>query len=344
MSAIEVVDAVKSFGPLPVLDRVDLSVPEGSLTAILGSSGSGKTTLLRIIAGFEQLDAGAVTIDGQLVDNARHTVHAQHRGVGYVPQDGALFPHLTAAGNVGFGLRRRDRGRALELLDLVGLGGLGGRHPHELSGGQQQRVALARALAIRPRVVLLDEPFASLDASLRSAVRRDVARILADAGTTTIIVTHDQDEALSMADQVAVLSGGRMLASAPPRELYAAPPNEQTANQLGEVNLLPASFSDEVAQCALGAVSVPGAPPATHGTLVVRPEQLAVYEKQTAAAVPAHVIQFEYYGHDCLARLRLDNADGTSLAARLAGQRRLRPGQPVWVKAEGPAFALPASA
>ncbi len=214
MSAIELRGVVKSFGATPVLSEVELTVPDASITAVLGVSGSGKTTLLRLIAGFDELDAGTIAIGGRVLDDGQRSVNPQYRGIGYVPQDGALFPHLTALGNVGFGLARRERASALDLLELVGLAGLERRYPHQLSGGQQQRVALARALAIRPRVMLLDEPFSSLDAPLRAGLRRDVAKILADAATTTVLVTHDQQEARALADRIAVLDGGRMLAHA----------------------------------------------------------------------------------------------------------------------------------
>jgi iron(III) transport system ATP-binding protein len=214
MSAIELRGVAKSFGATPVLSDVELTIPEGSVTAVLGVSGSGKTTLLRLIAGFERIDAGTIAIGGRMLDDGRRSIGPQHRGVGYVPQDGALFPHLTALGNVAFGLARRERSAARDLLELVGLAGLERRFPHQLSGGQQQRVALARALAIRPRVMLLDEPFSSLDAPLRAGLRRDVAKILAGAATTTVLVTHDQREARALADRIAVLEDGCMLAHA----------------------------------------------------------------------------------------------------------------------------------
>ncbi len=212
MSAIELHAVSKSFGPTAVLRGVDLTVPDGSITAVLGVSGSGKTTLLRLIAGFEALDSGTIAIGERVFDDGRHSVSPQFRGVGYVPQDGALFPHMTALGNVAFGLPRRERGAARELLELVGLAGLERRYPHQLSGGQQQRVALARALAIRPRVMLLDEPFSSLDAPLRAGLRRDVAKILADSAATTVLVTHDRDEVRELADRTAVLEDGRIVA------------------------------------------------------------------------------------------------------------------------------------
>ena len=213
----------KHFGSTPVLDDVDLTVPDASITAVLGASGSGKTTLLRLIAGLDRVDTGWITIGGRVVDDGDISVDAQHRGVGYVPQDGALFPHLTVAGNIGFGIPRSERARVADLVEMVGLEGLAGRYPHQLSGGQQ-RVALARALAIRPSVVLLDEPFSSLDASLRAGLRRDVARVLTSTGTTTVLVTHDQDEALAMADHIAVLQDGRVVAAAEPATFAIASP------------------------------------------------------------------------------------------------------------------------
>jgi iron(III) transport system ATP-binding protein len=180
MSAIELRSAAKRFGETVVLAGLDLTVPTGSITAVLGASGSGKTTLLRLIAGFERLDSGSLKIGDRIVDDGSRSTPAQHRGVGYVPQDGALFPHLTVRGNIGFGLSRSERGRIAGLLELIGLAEQHKRFPHQLSGGQQQRVALARALAIEPAVVLLDEPFSALDASLRDGLRRDVMRILSE--------------------------------------------------------------------------------------------------------------------------------------------------------------------
>src|SRR5580692_5618650 len=225
MTQLVVTGLHKAFGDHPVLTGLDLEVPAGSLTAILGPSGSGKTTLLRVLAGFERGDAGTVTIGGSVVDGPDAHLAPERRQIGYVPQEGSLFPHLTVAANIGFGLPARQRkGPAIaELLDAVGLAGLGERYPHQLSGGQQQRVALARALAIRPRVVLLDEPFSSLDAGLRASVRGDVRAVLRERGTTAVLVTHDQDEALSFADRVAVLREGRIVQEGNPDEVYRQP-------------------------------------------------------------------------------------------------------------------------
>jgi len=235
----------KTFGAQVVLAGLDLEVPAGSLTAILGPSGSGKTTLLRLLAGFERADTGTIGIGGVLVDGPGAYLPPERRRIGYVPQEGSLFPHLTVAGNVGFGLAARKHGAGQRrggkvdgLLETVGLGGFGRRYPHQLSGGQQQRVALARALAIEPALVLMDEPFASLDAHLRAAVRADVQAIFRAAGTTAILVTHDQDEALSMADRVAVLRAGQIAQCAPPQELYIRPADPHLARFIGEANLL----------------------------------------------------------------------------------------------------------
>ena len=218
MSGFEITDLHKSFGAQQVLGGLQLVAEAGSFTAVLGTSGSGKTTLLRLLAGFDRPDRGTIAIGGLVVDDETRHLAPEQRRIGYVPQEGTLFPHLSVEGNIGFGLDRGNRrARVAELLELVGLVGLGRRYPHQLSGGQQQRVALARALAIEPELVLLDEPFASLDTSLRASVRDEVRMILRASGTTAVLVTHDQDEALSLADRVAVLRHGAIAQYAPPR-------------------------------------------------------------------------------------------------------------------------------
>ena len=241
MSALEVTDVWKSYAATPVLRGVSLSVANSTLTAILGASGAGKSTLLRVVAGFEAADAGEVSLGGVLTDDGRRRVPPERRRIGYVPQDGALFPHLTVRANAAFALPRRERhgGFVNEMLDLVGLADFGRRYPHELSGGQQQRVAIARALASRPKLVLLDEPFAALDASLRSSVRADVLGALRATDTAGVLVTHDQDEALSCADTVAVLHDGVILQVGEPRSVYSTPADPWTAAFLGTANLLP---------------------------------------------------------------------------------------------------------
>ena len=225
MSALRVTDVWKSYAATAVLRGVSLSVGDSSLTAILGASGAGKSTLLRVVAGFEAADAGTVALGGAVTDDGRRRVPPERRHIGYVPQDGALFPHLTVRANAAFALPRRERQGAFvnEMLDLVGLANFGRRYPHELSGGQQQRVAIARALASRPKLVLLDEPFAALDASLRSSVRADVLGALRATGTAGVLVTHDQDEALTMSDRIAVMNGGVVEQCGTPEDVYERP-------------------------------------------------------------------------------------------------------------------------
>jgi iron(III) transport system ATP-binding protein len=343
MSAIELRGVCKSFGAVRVLGDVELTVTGGSITAVLGASGSGKTTMLRLIAGFEQLDSGTIAIGGQTLDDGRRSVRPQQRGVGYVPQDGALFPHLTVAGNVGFGLARGQRAEKVrELLELVGLEGLERRYPHELSGGQQQRVALARALAIEPNVVLLDEPFSSLDASLRAELGRDVAAILRARASTAVLVTHDQGEALALAEEIAVLKDGRVLARDTPRALYRDPPDLLAAGAIGEANILAAEVRGERASCALGEVSLyrnGNGRLAGAARLLLRPEQLTLQLEATGGAAYARVLELRYHGHDALVRLALEHPDRETLLARVPGDMALEPGQEVWVRASGPAHA-----
>jgi iron(III) transport system ATP-binding protein len=358
MRQLAVTGLHKAFGTHPVLTGVDLDVPAGSLTAILGPSGSGKTTLLRLLAGFEHADAGTITIGERIVDGPGSAhVPPERRKIGYVPQEGALFPHLTVAANVGFGLppRQRRGGRTEELLEAVGLAGLGGRYPHQLSGGQQQRVALARALAIRPEVVLLDEPFAALDAHMRASVRADVQRICRAAGTTAMLVTHDQDEALSMADRVAVLRDGRILQYAAPQELYMRPADPALARFIGDANLLEGHVADaKSVDTILGRLKLesPEAVSAVAGpvTVLVRPEQLEILEQQPGTAAAAsgaladclsgHVIACQYYGHDAVVRVRPDaEPGGQDVIVRTSGGPQLPAGSPVFVRARGPVIA-----
>ncbi|MGB8408061.1 MAG: ABC transporter ATP-binding protein [Mycobacterium sp.] len=333
MNAIAVQGARKFYGRTLVLDGIDLTVPAGSITAILGASGSGKTTLLRSIAGFEQLDSGRIVIADKVVDDGSSVLHAQHRGVGYVPQDGGLFPHLRVRANIAFGLRRGDRGRVAELVSMLGLDGLENRFPHELSGGQRQRVALARALAPKPAVVLLDEPFASLDAALRVNLRQYVARVLRDVGATAIVVTHDRDEALTMADQIAVLRNGRIAGVGGPRSLYAEPPDEHVARFLGPANLLPAKVIAGQLHCQV---------PITHGalnlddgayTLLLRPEHLTVAYRPDSEGAQATVVAVDYRGGSSELTLDVDGAPATELVAEVSGDDEVAVGQRVWVSA-----------
>jgi iron(III) transport system ATP-binding protein len=336
----------KAFGDHPVLRGVDLTVPDGAFAAVLGASGSGKTTLLRILAGFERPDRGVVAVGGVILDDDRHHLRAERRHVGYVPQEGSLFPHLTVAGNVGFGLRGRE-GRETEvaaLLERVGLSGLGRRYPHQLSGGQQQRVALARALAVRPRIVLLDEPFASLDAGLRATVRADVRAALQGSGATAVLVTHDQEEALSIADLVAVIRGGVLAQVAAPRDLYESPIDPDLASFVGEANLIEGTSYGSTAQTPLGWLELrDGSRPARQRiTVLVRPEQLRVSPPGAGGpGVAARVVETGFHGHDALVRLVTGDAAATPLVARVVGAMRLAPGATVTLKVEGKVHCWP---
>jgi iron(III) transport system ATP-binding protein len=308
----------KSFAGVGVLAGVDLHVPTGSLTAVLGPSGCGKTTLLRLVAGFAEPDGGTIEFGEETVFGPGRSVPSRRRRVGYVAQEGALFPHLSVAANISFGLPRRERRdaeRVAELLDLVGMPTtLARRYPHELSGGQQQRVALARALAPGPSVVLLDEPFSALDAGLRESTRRAVRAALRASKATSILVTHDQAEALSLADQVGVMRDGRLAQLGSPTEVYGAPVDPDAATFLGEAVLLPATVRDGRAECALGSVPVALSGLEGQARVLLRPEQLRL----SATGVPARIRDVSYFGHDASVRLDL-LPDGVSVIARVAG-------------------------
>jgi iron(III) transport system ATP-binding protein len=363
MRQVAVNGLYKAFGTHPVLTGVDLEVPAGSLTAILGPSGSGKTTLLRLLAGFERADVGTISIGDSLVDGPGVYVAPERRRIGYVPQEGSLFPHLTVEANVGFGLAARDRraGRAASMLEMVGLAGLGPRYPHQLSGGQQQRVALARALAIEPAVVLLDEPFASLDAHLRASVRADVQDIFRRAGTTAVLVTHDQDEALSVADRVAALRDGTIAQYAAPEDLYCRPVDPGLASFVGEANLLEGVLSGAVVKTLLGNLPLDPAAPALgtadQVTVLIRPEHIELAPADhplapdalpapdgapTADGLPGRVTSYGYHGHDAVLHVQPDRApDDRTLVVRIIGGPHLPVGSPVTLRARGPDFAWP---
>ncbi|MBD0422714.1 ABC transporter ATP-binding protein [Streptomyces sp. TRM S81-3] len=347
MAELRVTAVHKSFGPVRALRGADLTVRSGTLMAVLGPSGSGKTTLLRCIAGFEPVDAGEIRLDGQQIAASGRTVRPERRRIAVVPQEGALFPHLPVRGNVAYGLDRHSRrtGRVESVLALVGLAGFEDRMPHHLSGGQQQRVAVARALAPHPRVVLLDEPFSALDAALRTAVRQDVRRALRADGATAVLVTHDQAEALSVADEVAVMHDGRIVQSGPPDLVYSAPADPWVAGFVGEAVWLPAEMTGDRAHTPLGPVPVVATgdrPPAMAGQVLLRPEQIEVVVPVARAAVTATVVGHDFQGHDALLALRL--ADGTPVVARIFDPASLPHvmGGEVGLRVRGAARAFPA--
>jgi iron(III) transport system ATP-binding protein len=300
----------KRFDDAGALDRFTLEVPRGSILGLLGPSGCGKTTALRIIAGFEVPDSGSVSIEGEEVVGPGRWTPPEGRRVGMVFQDYALFPHLTVAGNIEYGLGADQKARVDDVLDLVGLRGLGARMPHELSGGEQQRVALARALAPEPRVILLDEPFSNLDAALRDRVRREVRAILVEARTSAVFVTHDQEEALAMSDQVAVMRDGAILQVASPHEVYLHPVDCWVARFLGEGELVPGTARGDQVETLLGTFRLAEE---THGPVevIIRPEAVRLVSDEYGLA---RVVDREFYGHDQLITLEL--ADGRRLLSR----------------------------
>jgi iron(III) transport system ATP-binding protein len=276
MSLLSLTSVSKRYGEERALDKATLSVARGTLTAIVGASGSGKTTLLRLIAGFEIPDGGSIMFDDLQFAGPLRIVPPHRRGIGLVSQEGALFPHLSVGGNIGFGLESRsDAAQIAALLNAVELDpSIRTRMPHELSGGQQQRVALARALARRPKLMLLDEPFSALDAGLRANMREMVKRRLQAEGVTGILVTHDQQEALSFADQLAVLEEGHVVQAGSPRELYLQPRTEMLARFLGDALIIDGMSRGGEIETPLGRVRVARATPDGAARVMLRPEQV----------------------------------------------------------------------
>ncbi|WP_137991400.1 ABC transporter ATP-binding protein [Streptomyces vilmorinianum] len=345
MTDLQISGVTKAYGSdgAAVLNGLDLTVPGGSFAALLGPSGCGKTTLLRIIAGFLRADAGTVTVGGRTLTGPGVHVPPESRRIGIVPQEGALFPHLSVARNVAFGLSGTDRStrrhRTEEMLDLVGLGGYGERMPHELSGGQQQRVALARALAPEPELVLLDEPFNALDSALRAGVRADVRSALRATGATALLVTHDQQEALSTADLVAVVRDGRVAQCATPQELYRSPADPWVAGFVGDAVLLPGTAAGGAADTALGRLPLTGEGAPDRGTVLLRPEQLRLVAPESA---PAHgtVTEVSFYGHDAMVSVAVDGL-ATPVDVRVVGTATVRPGDRTGITVTGTATLHP---
>jgi iron(III) transport system ATP-binding protein len=343
MTLLHLENISKRYAQVRALDAVSLSVGPGSRTAVVGPSGSGKSTLLRIIAGFEFPDTGRVQFDDNLLADGPTGVPAHKRGIGIVSQDGALFPHLSVADNIAFGFERgtADRARRIAgLLDMVELdAAMATRRPHQLSGGQQQRVALARALGRRPRLMLLDEPFSALDTGLRETMRKAVARVLQAAGITAILVTHDQTEALSFADQVAVLREGRLIQAGSPQALYRHPCDRETALFLGDAVLLPAMIGNGFANCALGRVAVDG-DHAGKAEIMLRPEQINIVSDDATSNGGARVVDVQFAGAVSTIAVTLDDAALPPILIKTSGIALPTPGDRVRLDVTGRAHVL----
>jgi iron(III) transport system ATP-binding protein len=306
-SMIRLASVTKRFGAVAAVDDTSLCVDRGEVVALLGPSGCGKTTLLRLIAGFERPDGGTVTIDGRAAAGPGTWIAPEARRVGMVFQDYALFPHLSVTANVGFGLARRGRAaRVSELLAIVGLEGLEKRYPHELSGGQQQRVALARALAPSPELVLLDEPWSNVDPFLRETLRAEVAEIIRPLGVTVLLVTHDREEAFSLADRIALMRDGRIVQEGTAEELYFTPASRWAAEFLGAANVLPGRVVSGRIETAIGAFPANGAGARSDAQVLVRPELL---ELEPSPAGAGEVVAREFRGHDVFYRVLLDGVE-----------------------------------
>jgi iron(III) transport system ATP-binding protein len=340
MSAVRISGLLKSLGGRAVLHGIDLAVPAGAIVALLGPSGCGKTTLLRLIAGFDFADAGEIAIDERVVEATGIHVPPERRRIGYVPQEGTLFPHLTVAGNIGFGLGRAERrnGRIAEVLHLTGLDGLELRHPHQLSGGQQQRTALARALAPRPDVILLDEPFNALDMDLRRTVCQEVIATLCASATTAILVTHDPQEAFASADLVAVMHAGRIAQYGDPTSIYRAPGDPRVARLTGPAIFLDGRIEGMIAHTILGPIALRSAlrDDAISGTVFLRPEQIV--PASPGEGVPARIEKRLFHGDHFLATIRIGDI---ALRVRFTEASVPSVNETIRLRVDGPALAFP---
>ncbi|MCI0712606.1 MAG: ABC transporter ATP-binding protein [Chloroflexi bacterium] len=319
----------KTFDRTPAVTDLTFTLPRGDFLALLGPSGCGKTTSLRLIAGLESPNSGSIILNGKPVASDSVWIPAHQRKVGLVFQDYALFPHMNVARNISYGLNgSNQRQRVGEVLELVGLTGLEKRLPHELSGGQQQRVALARALAPNPSLILLDEPFSNLDAGLRLQVREEVRRIVKEADVSTILVTHDQEEAFSLADDVSVMLNGAIVQTATPLELYTQPATPEIARFIGDANLIDGIAHGDRVETTLGELALQK--PATGPVKVlIRPEAVSIHLDD---APNAEVTAISYFGHDQLVTVFIN---GETIQVRTGADIRIERGQRVRVTVEG---------
>ena len=341
MTSLDIAHLEVSFGAKKVIDDLSLSLKEGEIAALLGPSGCGKTTLLRAIAGLIQPDSGTIRFGAQLVGLSSVVLPPHRRGIGYVPQQGALFPHLSVAKNIAFGLDKKSHSKAeiekivSEMLELISMKGFEESQPSEISGGQQTRVALARALAVKPKMVLLDEPFSALDAQLRGELRSDVVSLLRTAGTTAILVTHDREEALVSADRVVLMREGKIAQHGTPEEVYENPVSPTVAMSTGDALVLEgvryADGSTSSAVHPLTGESLSG----QIGEVVIRPEELHLSSSPTENSVEGTVVKIDYYGHDAMLEVQLAK-NQQSISVRIAAPFDFAVGGKVFVQHSGP--------
>ncbi len=341
MSSLDISHLEVSFGRKKVIDDLSLSLREGEIAALLGPSGCGKTTLLRSIAGLIQPSSGTIRFGTQLVGLSSVVLPPHRRGIGYVPQQGALFPHLTVAKNIAFGLDKKVYTQeeinqiVAEMLELISMTGYEDRQPSEISGGQQTRVALARALAVKPKMVLLDEPFSALDAQLRGELRSDVVALLRAAGTTAILVTHDREEALVSADRVVLMRDGKIAQHGTPEDVYEKPASASIAISTGDALVLEGvRYSDGSTSYALHPIEN-GGRDGQLGDVVIRPEELHLSKTPIGNSIEGTISKVDYYGHDAVLEVVLSNSS-KKISARIAAPVNFAVGDHVFVEHSGP--------
>jgi len=337
---LELRDLVRRFDGVAVVDGVSLELYPGQVTCLLGPSGCGKSTTLRMAAGVERVSGGAVLLDGHVVGAPNEQMPPEERGVGMMFQDFALFPHLTVAENVAFGLKPKDPARVQDLLDRVGLGNRLGAYPHQLSGGEQQRVALARALAPGPRVMLMDEPFSGLDNRLRDGIRDETLEILKEEGSAVLLVTHDPEEAMRMADQIALMRSGKIAQLGAPYNIYNNPVDAEAAAFFSDINLLHGVVKDFQTDTPFGQFFCPNMKDDADVEIIIRPQHLKIdFDRQGSGPLPTpqdgvpargQVARARYMGHESLVELRMDH-DGSMLRASVPGVFLPKEGTPLWL-------------
>lgn len=339
MTSLEIKHLNISFGERNVINNLSLSIDSGQIASLLGPSGCGKTTLLRAIAGLVQPDSGTIRLGTQLIGVSSVLLPAERRNIGYVPQNSALFPHLTVERNIAFGLKRElytnkeMESIVSDMLDLIGLKDFAKRMPTELSGGQQTRVALARALAIKPKLVLLDEPFSALDAQLRNELRSEVVSLLKKQNATAILVTHDREEALVSSDRIVLMRDGSVIQTGTPEEVYESPISSEVAMSIGDALIIEANSE---ANGSINSILSGKTDVSNQGTgyLIVRPEEIKVSRQRLGTGPSGVIKKIEFYGHDAM--LQIELAEGKSISARTPAPLNFMVGEEVWLDHQGP--------